>query len=252
MKRVTGGAVRALNASAEPASSSLLEDVARPFAAPTPCGRDVGYDGEFLRLKEEIDRLNAVDLRVDQQQATALTQQLKEAHGQQRRPNGNGASAQASGFDADLVVSLAHAILRDHSKDLRVAAYLALGLARRDGVHGIAEGSGVIEIVVRLFWEGAFPPAARMAGRLNAIDAGIGWLSDSLERAKPVAADRDSLETASRAVASLRELSAAWNNERITQRLARFAGDLREAVAKLPAEPTPRRSSSPRPALTPT
>ncbi|HEY7394826.1 MAG TPA: type VI secretion system protein TssA [Gemmatimonadaceae bacterium] len=255
MKRVTGGAVRAYDASTESGVPSLLQDVARPFAEPTPCGRDVAYDAEFLRLKEEIDRLNAVDLRVDQQQATALTQALKEAHGQQRRPNGNGSSAQASSFDAELVVSLAHAILRDHSKDLRVAAYLALGLARRDGVRGIAEGSGAIEIVVRQFWDGAFPPAARMAGRLNAIDAGIGWLTDALERAKPVAADRESLEAASRAVASLRELSAGWNNERVTTRLVRFAGDLGDAIAKLPAEaaptPTPRRAS-PRPAPTPT
>jgi hypothetical protein len=131
MKRVNSGAVRTYDASTESGVSSLLQDVARPFAEPTPCGRDVAYDGEFLRLKEEIDRLNAVDLRVDQQQATALTQALKEAHGQQRRPNGNASSAQGSSFDADLVVSLAHAILRDHSKDLRVAAYLALGLARR-------------------------------------------------------------------------------------------------------------------------
>jgi len=239
MKRVNSGAVRAYDASADVAMSPLLQDVARPFAQPRPCGRDVGYDGEFLRLKEEIDRLNAVDLRVDQQQATALTQQLKDAHGQQRRPNGNGSSAKASGFDAELVVSLAHAILRDHSKDLRVAAYLALGLARRDGLHGVAEGSRAIEIVVRLFWDGAFPPAARMAGRLNAIDTGIGWLSDSLERAKPVAADRESLETALRAVTSLRELSAGWDNERVTTRLVRFAGDLGDAVAKLPAEAPP-------------
>jgi type VI secretion system protein VasJ len=255
MKRVNGSTVRTYNGSAEVGTSPLLQDVARPFAEPTPCGRDVAYDGEFLRLKEEIDRLNAVDLRVDQQEAAALTRQLKDAHGQQRRPNANGSSAQASRFDAELVVSLAHGILRDHSKDLRVAAYLALGLARRDGLRGVAEGSHAIEIVVRLFWDGAFPPARRMAGRLNAIDAGIGWLSDSLERAKPVVADRESLESASRAVTSLRELSAGWDNERVTQRLARFTGDLRDALAKLPAESAPApatRRSSPRQAPTPT
>ena len=244
MKRFVGVPLRELTASADPTLSPLLADVARPFAEPTPCGRDIGADGDFLRLKEEIDRLNAVDLRVDQQQATALTRQLKEANGHQPRSDGNGSSAKAAGFDPDLVVTLAHEILRDHSKDLRVAAYLALGLARRDGLRGVAEGSRAIEIVVRLFWDGAFPPVARMVGRLNAIDAGIGWLGESLERARPVAADREALETASSAVTSLRELSATWNHERMTQRLARFAGDLGDAIAKLPVEaaPAPRRS----------
>jgi type VI secretion system protein VasJ len=184
---------------------------------------------------------------VNQEQATALTRQLKD--GYQPRPDGNGSSVKAPGFDPALVVSLAHEILRDHSKDLRVAAYLAVGLARRDGVRGIAEGSRAIELVVRLFWDGAFPPPARMVGRLNAIDAGIGWLSESLERATPVAADRENLESALRAVTSLRELSAAWNHERITQRLASFARELGDASAKLPAQPSPAaRTSSPHPA----
>jgi len=249
VKRILGAPLRAINASAEPELSPLLADVARPLAEPTPCGRDIGSEGEFLRLKEQIDRLNAVDLRVDQEQATALTRQLK--NGYQPRSDGNGSSVKALGFDPELVVSLAHEILRDHSKDLRVAAYLAVGLARRDGVRGIAEGSRAIELVVRLFWDGAFPPPARMAGRMNAIDAGIGWLSESLERAAVRAVDREALETALRAVASLRELSAAWNNERLTQRLASFARELGDASAKLPPQASPpTRASSPRPVPT--
>jgi len=244
-----GAPLRTFNASGEPALSPLLTDVARPLAEPTPCGRDIGSEAEFLRLKEEIDRLNAVDLRVDQEQATALTRHLKEGH--QPRSDGNGSSVKALGFDPQLVVSLAHEILRDHSKDLRVAAYLAVGLARRDGILGVAEGSRAIELVVRLFWEGAFPPPARMAGRLNAIDAGIGWLSESLGRATPVAADREALDTALRAVTSLRERSASWNHERVTQRLASFARELGDASAKLPAEPSPAaRGSAPHPAPT--
>src|SRR4051812_16822189 len=66
---------------AEAELSPLLEDVARPISGESPCGADIGFDADFLRLKEEIDKLNAVDMRVDQERAAEL--------GRQRRANGS-------------------------------------------------------------------------------------------------------------------------------------------------------------------
>jgi hypothetical protein len=63
---------------AEAELSPLLEDVARPIPGDDPCGTDVGYDADFLRLKEEIDKLNAVDTRVDQERAAELGRQLSD------------------------------------------------------------------------------------------------------------------------------------------------------------------------------
>ena len=101
-----------------------------------------------------------------------------------------------------------------------------------------------MESIVRLFWDTSYPPVSRIAGRMNAIEAGVGWLRESVDAAKPVVADRAALDVASRAVASLRELAAPWNNERVTQRLVGLESSLNEARAKLPSEsqPTTQRS----------
>ncbi|MEO6527588.1 MAG: type VI secretion system protein TssA [Gemmatimonadaceae bacterium] len=191
------------------ARTVLLEDIARPFPEPTPCGSDITYDTDFIRLKDEFDKLSGVG--PDGAQAN----------------NGPGRAS----FDGDLIISLAHGLLRDRSKDLRTASYLAFGLARRDGLSGVAEGIAALRILVDGFWDGLFPPLSRMKGRMNAIESCLGWLTEAVERERAAPGGRDLLERASKDVAHLQSLAAGWEQERVVSRVTSLARALTDALA---------------------
>ena len=219
--------------------SPLLEDVARPIPGANPCGEDVSYDPDFLRLKEEIDKLNAVDTHVDQEKAAELARQLK----------GNGARStsatessvepsaarQASTMDADFVISTARTILSEKSKDLRVVSYLALGLARRDAIAGVAEAVGAYALLVESYWDGLYPPLKRMTGRKNAVEVGARWLIDALDGTPPTLADKESLENARSAIASLTAAFGARELPDLVLQLGVLDAKLVEVLARVPA-----------------
>src|SRR5687768_5437263 len=112
-------------------------------------------------------------------------------------------------MQSDFVISPARTILREKSKDLRVVSYLALALARRDGLVGLAEGTAAYALLVESYWDGLYPPLKRMTGRKNAIEIGVQWLADVLEGTTPTANDREVLEQARAAVESLTAAFAA-------------------------------------------
>ena len=103
LNRLLGALRRDGAAVAESPLTPLLEDVARAIPGANPCGEDVSYDPDFLRLKEEIDKLNAVDTRVDQEKAAELSRQLK--------ANGHGVPEIARRLN--LGVSTAYRLLAD-------------------------------------------------------------------------------------------------------------------------------------------
>jgi hypothetical protein len=109
LNRLLGALRGAAPAVAEPELTPLLEDVARAIPGANPCGDDVSYDPDFLRLKEEIDKLNAVDTRVDQEKAAELSRQLR-ANGSRaaHAPSENAETTEARramAMDVDFVIS---------------------------------------------------------------------------------------------------------------------------------------------------
>ena len=85
--------------------------------------------------------------------------------------------------DWQQVVADAEVILRDRSKNLRIAAYLAYGLYETHGLRGLGVGLGVLSDLCDGFWDHLHPPPSRMRGRVLALE----WLAErvlaALERA---------------------------------------------------------------------
>lgn len=109
----------------------------QPIGPDRPAGEDVRYDSRFEELQGEIDKLVS--------------------------PTASG------GVDWEKVVGTAGAILAEKSKDLLVAAYLAVGLIHRRKVEGLETGLKVLLDLLANFWETLYPAKARMRGRVAAI-----------------------------------------------------------------------------------
>ena len=78
----------------------------------------------------------------------------------------------AHAVDWLLVVSKSEVILRNHSKNLRIGAYLAYGLYETNGLRGLGVGFGVLAEMSDAFWGDLFPPLRRLRGRILALE----WL----------------------------------------------------------------------------
>jgi type VI secretion system protein VasJ len=172
-------------------TTPLLESVSKPIPGPDPCGRDVSYDDDFLRIKNEIDKMETVGAKIDQEKALEDARQLKSLTARQlrdqdaERAKGTGVESKSAAStpmvaDFSIIVDKATVILTQKSKDLRVACYLCLALWRRDGFSGLREGLAAVTILVRTFWEGMYPAKARVVARKNTIDFLTIRLSDSI------------------------------------------------------------------------
>ncbi len=74
----------------------------QPISTDSPVGEDPGYDDDFQRMREEVNKL--------------------------------------SGADAERVVQLAEKLLTHTCKDLRVATYYLWARLQKDGEAGLADG----------------------------------------------------------------------------------------------------------------
>ena len=155
---------------------AILETVvalgAEPVTADAPAGASARYDSEFAALEEELAKQESL-------------------------------TAQA--VDWNRVAELATHILRNQSKDLLVAAYLARALQERHGVAGLAAGLGVIRDICRNFWDDLFPPLKRQRARGTAVT----WMAEKcaarLGEKPPATADDAAVTVAAEAI---RELDA--------------------------------------------
>ena len=147
-----------------------------PIPGASPSGTSVKYDPDFDRLVAEIGKLESVEGR-----ATLRWQD---------------------------VVQLAETILATKSKDLLVAAYLALGLQQREGYAGLAAGLKILADLAGTYWETCFPELARLRGRQAALQ----WIADRslavLETAGDASeSDRPALDACVQAVGALQSIS---------------------------------------------
>jgi len=75
------------------------------------------------------------------------------------------------------VVSLGTSALAGRTKDLQVAAWVAEALVRRHGLPGLREGLELVEGLLRVYWDGLYPPAE---DDLEARHNGLAWLDQQL------------------------------------------------------------------------
>lgn len=143
------------------------------------------------------------------------------------------------------VVDLGSEILSKKSKDFVAASYLVAGLAREDGIRGLADGIGLYASLVETFWEQGFPAVPkRMRRRANAIE----WMSEraaaSVEGMEFAASDRADLERCDEALGRL----GALLDEKMESSpgLGDLVRGVRTALERLPApEPEASPAASP-------
>jgi type VI secretion system protein VasJ len=152
----------------------LTENAARflkPIAGAKPAGNDPLYEPEFERVKSEIDKLTAL-------------------------------SGVVPAWEDIVLVS--ERLLEEKSKDLRLCVWLSIGLLRRKGVLGLAQGLLVTSKLCSAFWEGMYPDRPRARANL------VAWLSEQasteLMASNPTADDRPALEAVETSYAELDSL----------------------------------------------
>jgi type VI secretion system protein VasJ len=94
----------------------------QPISAQSPVGEDPGYDDDFQRMREEVDKL--------------------------------------SGADAERVAQLAEKLLTRTCKDLRVVTYYVWARLHRDGEAGLADGLCLLAALVERFADSVLPARA--------------------------------------------------------------------------------------------
>ena len=181
--------------------SPLLEEVLEPITEANPAGEDVSYDDDFLSLKDEIDQLSSVS---------------------------------PEGVDYQSLSERSRFILGRKSKDLRVATYMSMALARMAGYRGIAEGLLALKHLVERYWDPMYPPLKRMRARQNALQFAAERLTDTLSGLKPTAEDHEAIENALQAARDLQALTTELMGEQAPV-LSGLARALEDAHRKVPS-----------------
>jgi len=117
-----------------------------PISDAKPAGDDARYEPEYDELQQEVDKLSS---------ATA-----------------------GGGVDWKRAAKLAYVILSKKSKDIKVAAYLAVALIHLKQVDGLSTGVQVMLDMVNTYWDTLYPAKKRMRGRFNAV----AWWSEAAEK----------------------------------------------------------------------
>src|SRR5476651_693641 len=129
----------------------LWENWLQPLSAASPTGEDPGYDDNFQRMREQVNKL--------------------------------------TGADTGLVSQLAEDLLTATTKDIRVATYYIWARLHRDGEAGLADGLELLAGLLQYFGDGLHPQRGR--SRKAALEWLAGQrMLDSLSR-YPEAAKND-------------------------------------------------------------
>ncbi len=113
---------------------STVEDLFDPISADSPCGADLSFSSELDAIAH-ARRFD--DPSLDQGEWASA---LKEA-------------------DWPFVVASCSALLRTHSKDLRIAVWLAEAHAKTRRLRGLGDGFLLVQGLCERFWDGLYPPS---------------------------------------------------------------------------------------------
>ncbi len=189
---------------------------ASPVSESSPAGADAKYEPEYEALTAEIGKLSSV--------------------------------SQSSPISWQAVADNGAVILAQKSKDISVAAYMAVALIHTDGAQGFLDGVKLLRGICENFWDDAFPPKAKLRRRLNAYEW---WHERALEQLRkegqpPVSAALSAEMT--EAVGELDSLIGGLMEE------AQPLRDIKEAIRAIPLlpeekpkEPEPQAAPAPEP-----
>lgn len=125
--------------------NALAEMAATPISDDAPTGENARYEDAYEGASEEVGKLESLAGEIP---------------------------------DWGRVAELSATVLKDHSKDLMAAAWLAGGLWETQQYAGLRRGLDVMRIIMRDYWDGAFP--TRLRARRSAVtwilDRAITWL----------------------------------------------------------------------------
>lgn len=189
---------------------------ASPVSESSPAGADAKYEPEYEALTAEIGKLSSV--------------------------------SRSSPISWQAVADNGAVILAQKSKDISVAAYMAVALIHTDGAQGFLDGVKLLRGICENFWDDAFPPKAKLRRRLNAYEW---WHERALEQLRkegqpPVSAALSAEMT--EAVGELDSLIGGLMDE------AQPLRDIKEAIRAIPLlpeekpkEPEPQAAPEPEP-----
>ncbi len=184
-------------------AKARIQDLIEPISG--GAGQDVSYDESFELIKVEVEKLQSL-------------------------------ASDVCNWGA--VTSLSEEILRERSKDFRIASYLAAGKMRARSLDGLLDGLLLMQEITDRFWETMFPPLNRIRARAGMV----GWMSDQsgeevlaiplkVGDAKQVAA----IDEVSRTLdASFRDKFADHYSG-----MSKLRDAIRELVRKVPADAPP-------------
>jgi type VI secretion system protein VasJ len=187
-----------------PLLETLTERTA-PLVAPIAggAGADVTFEPDFEKLKKEIDKLSSVDQKPDWK----------------------------------IVNSGAAVILKDKSKDFRVAIWNAVALLQAKGFEGFAEGLVVLKNLVDNFWDTMFPDVKRGRARANLV----GWLVDQavkvLEKSDVNRGNGEAVKLCDDTLQSIDSTFAEKLGD-VYSGLGQLKNLMRDKVRQIPPEPT--------------
>ena len=189
---------------------------ASPVSESRPAGADAKYEPEYEALTAEIGKLSSV--------------------------------SRSSPISWQAVADNGAVILAQKSKDISVAAYMAVALIHTDGAQGFLDGVKLLRGICENFWDDAFPPKAKLRRRLNAYEW---WHERALEQLRkegqpPVSAALSAEMT--EAVGELDSLIGGLMDD------AQPLRDIKEAIRAIPLlpeekpkEPEPQAAPAPEP-----
>ena len=146
-----------------------------PIRPDAPAGDDIRDQDVFIDLQAEMNRSQSVT------------------------------SGASTVIDWPSIKKKAASILESQSKDLLVAAYLSVALARTEGPPGALEGISVLNAMVAEHWEALFPPVSRLRARRNALSW---WMAQMQEILPTLFSPELTPENLAQGVREIRELNA--------------------------------------------
>ncbi|MBQ7606757.1 MAG: type VI secretion system protein TssA [Desulfovibrionaceae bacterium] len=175
----------------------------RPIPGDNPSGSDAKYEPAYAAVTAEIGKL--------------------------------GSATQGGAVDWSIVASEGEHILAEQSKDLQIAAYVAIAWQKRDGAEGLCAAVTLWLGLITSFWDTCYPPVAKLRRRTNAFDW---WHENSLAE---IARDAGKhLLAPDRAETLIQELTALDERAGECMPDATPLRDLLEAARQIPlAKPAP-------------
>ncbi len=193
-------------AAGPPSPAALAEPWLAPISPESPAGVDARYEPSHEAVRTEIAKL------------VSLT---------------------GESVNWDMVIKESDALLRNRSKDLLIAAYLAWGLYLRDGLRGLATGVALLGDLLDRYWDALFPAAKRNArARANAVS----WLierTDAIAEIQPAPADAEHLQLLEAAADRLLEQVGERFDDQSRPAVRPLLERIRRLRLSLPEEPAP-------------